>query len=191
VAYDEPYDESDDDSPAIDGDGQPPTQTIEELERHFAASGFTHIEPRPGLLAEIGREQQAGGAATSWEQSTTDEPSPAAAPAAPAAPAKASEPVASGPDARDYPARLAHARQRRDDGQFDEALNEYRVIIKNAPDLLPEVLSDLRASLDELPDHPTLHSVLGDALVSQGEYEKALESYNKATELAQARSGRA
>ena len=41
------------------------------------------------------------------------------------------------------------------------------------------------------PDHPTLHSVLGDALVSQGEYEKALESYNKATELAQARSGRA
>ena len=99
--------------------------------------------------------------------------------------------MVSGPDARDYPARLAHARQRRDDGQFDEALNEYRVIIKNAPDLLPEVLSDLRASLDELPDHPTLHSVLGDALVSQGEYEKALESYNKATELAQARSGRA
>jgi tetratricopeptide (TPR) repeat protein len=176
----------------MDGDGQPPTQTIEELERHFAASGFTHIEPRPGLLAEIGREQQTGGAAaTSWEQSTPDEPAPAVAPVAPVAPAKASEPVDSGPDARDYPARLAHARQRRDDGQFDEALNEYRVIIKNAPDLLPEVLSDLRASLDDLPDHPTLHSVLGDALVSQGEYEKALESYNKATELAQARSGRA
>jgi tetratricopeptide (TPR) repeat protein len=189
VAYDEPYDESDDDSPAIDGDGQPPTQTIEELERHFAASGFTPIEPRPGLLAEIDREQQAGGAATtSREQSTDDEP---AFVVAPMDPAKASEPAPSGPDARDYPARLAHARQRRDDGQFDEALNEYRVIIKNAPDLLPEVLSDLRASLDELPDHPTLHSVLGDALVSQGEYEKALESYNKATELAQARSGRA
>ena len=98
-------------------------------------------------------------------------------------------PVVSGPDPRDYPARLTRARERRDGGQLDEALNEYRAIIKNAPDLLPDVLNDLYASLAELPDHPNLHSVLGDALVCQGEYEKALESYNKAMELAQARSG--
>ena len=151
------------------------SQTIEDLERRFAASGFTPIETRPGLLADIERGQQPVGSPQPQEQRS-----------APAV----SEPVATGPDPRDYPARLAHARQRRDGGQLDEALNEYRVIIKNAPDLLQEVLTDLRASLDALPDHPNLHSVLGDALVCQGDYEQALEAYNRATELAQARSGR-
>lgn len=155
------------------------SQTIEDLERQFAASGFTPIETRPGLLAEIERGQEPVEPPQQQPQEQREMPAPAV-----------SEPVATGPDPRDYPARLAHARQRRDGGQLDEALNEYRVIIKNAPDLLQEVLTDLRASLDELPDHPNLHSVLGDALVCQGDYEQALEAYNRATELAQARSGR-
>ena len=159
--------------------------TIEDLERQFAASGFTPIVPRPGLLAEMEREPQEPSATP---ESPTPAPEPASEPA-PATPnvAASKEPVASGPDPRDYPARLAHARQRRDDGQLDDALNEYRAIIKNAPDLLSDVLSDLRASLEELPDHPNLHSVLGDALVCQGDYEVALEEYNRATALAQAR----
>lgn len=169
-------------------------ETLEALERQFSASGFTPIETRPGLLAEIERAQQSGGDVVlpspslqpeQSEQPATDEP--AAVPARDEAPIS----VKSGPDPRDYPARLTHARKRRDDGQLDDALNEYRAIIKNAPDLLSEVLSDLRASLAETPDHPNLHSVLGDALVCQGDYEQALESYNKAMELAQARSERA
>lgn len=172
-------------------------ETLEALERQFSASGFTPIETRPGLLAEIERAQQSGGdvvllspslqpeQSEQSEQPATDEP--AAVPARDEAPIS----VKSGPDPRDYPARLTHARKRRDDGQLDDALNEYRAIIKNAPDLLSEVLSDLRASLAETPDHPNLHSVLGDALVCQGDYEQALESYNKAMELAQARSERA
>lgn len=179
----------DTDAVIVDADEAPHTQetqetpqTIEDLERQFAASGFTPVATRPGLLAEIEREQ------------------PQAPEAAPAEVAEAAEPVAetpdrvpstpvpSGPDPRDYPARLAHARQRRDGGQLDDALNEYRAIIKNAPDLLSEVLSDLRASLEETPDHPNLHSVLGDALVCQGDYESALEEYNRATALAQARN---
>lgn len=167
----------------------PAPQTLEDLERQFAASGFTPVAARPGMLAEMEREQPSTSSAP-LEQPVSEEPELPAAPASSAAPAApSSEPVATGPDPRDYPARLAHARQRRDDGQLDDALNEYRAIIKNAPDLLSEVLSDLRASLEELPEHPNLHSVLGDALVCQGDYEGALEAYNRATALAQARSG--
>lgn len=164
-------------------DEEPAPQTIEDLERQFAASGFTHIETHRGLLAEIDRDQhdpQTGNGMAQEEPPAVSEPV--------VSEPVASEPVAKGPNPRDYPARLAHARQRRSDGQLDEALNEYRAIIKNAPDLLPEVLSDLRASLAETPDHPNLHSVLGDALVCQGEYEEAMEAFNRATELAQARN---
>ena len=177
----------DDDRYDDDGDDLPgQAQTLEDLERQFSASGFSHIETRHGLLAELERGQYAGDDAPPPESPTGDEPA-RDEPAGGDAPARV--PVVSGPDPRDYPARLTRARQRRDGGQLDEALNEYRAIIKNAPDLLPDVLNDLYASLAELPDHPNLHSVLGDALVCQGEYEKALESYNKAMELAQARSG--
>ena len=160
-----------------------PPATIEDLERQFAASGFTPIATRPGLLAEMEQEPPQH----PEPPVLNSEPEPVIAAPGAASTAANKEPVASGPDPRDYPARLAHARQRRDDGQLDDALNEYRAIIKNAPDLLSEVLSDLRASLEELPDHPNLHSVLGDALVCQGDYEGALEAYNRATALAQAR----
>jgi tetratricopeptide (TPR) repeat protein len=180
--YGDQYDDDSEDQPRE-------AQTLEDLERQFSASGFTHIETRHGLLAELERGQQAGdvaGVAMPPEPPTDDEPA-RDGPSGGDAPARV--PVVSGPDPRDYPARLTRARQRRDGGQLDEALSEYRVIIKNAPDLLPDVLDDLYSSLAEMPDHPNLHSVLGDALVCQGEYEKALESYNKAMELAQARSG--
>jgi hypothetical protein len=167
----------------------PAPQTLEDLERQFAASGFTPVAARPGMLAEMEREQPSTSSAP-LAQPASEEPELPVAPASSAKPvATSSESVTTGPDPRDYPARLAHARQRRDDGQLDDALNEYRAIIKNAPDLLSEVLSDLRASLEELPEHPNLHSVLGDALVCQGDYEGALEAYNRATALAQARSG--
>jgi tetratricopeptide (TPR) repeat protein len=172
-------------------------QTLEDLERQFSASGFSRIEPRRGMLAEIEREQALaqqtgeGSVMPDYADEGPESGQLAETPTAPEPGPEASSPapsvsVPSGPDARDYPARLAHARQRRDEGQFDDALNEYKAIIKNAPDLLPEVLSDLRASLDEMPDHPNLHSVLGDALVSQGQYEQAIEAFNKASELAQA-----
>jgi tetratricopeptide (TPR) repeat protein len=167
-------------------------QTLEDLERQFSVSGFTPIKTHHGMLAEIEREQYAGDTVAPPDPPVSDGPAhdePAHDESA-GNKVQVRVPVVSGPDPRDYPARLTRARQRRDGGQVDEALNEYRAIIKNAPDLLPDVLNDLYASLAEMPDHPNLHSVLGDALVCQGEYEKALESYNKAMELAQARSGR-
>ena len=100
-------------------------------------------------------------------------------------------PVASRPDEPavapdDYAGRLALARRRRGDGQMDDALEEYRIILKNSPDLLADVMDDLRDSLAEQPDHPEVHRLLGDAHIRQGDYLSALESYNRAVALTQA-----
>ena len=88
----------------------------------------------------------------------------------------------------DYPARLDLARKRRSAGQLGDALTEYRTVLKNAPDLLSEVVTDLEQSLAETPDQPELHRLLGDARVRQGDYLSALESYNRAVALAQNQS---
>ena len=70
-------------------------------------------------------------------------------------------------------------------GVFDEALNDYRVVLKNAPDLLNDVVSELQESLSAAPDHPEIHRLLGDARIRQGDYLSALESYNRAVALTQ------
>jgi tetratricopeptide (TPR) repeat protein len=88
-----------------------------------------------------------------------------------------------------YPERLERARQRRSAGQIDQALNDYRLVLKNAPELLPDVMSDLNESLEEAPDHPELHRLLGDAYIRQGNYLQALEAYNRAVALTQAQDG--
>ncbi len=69
---------------------------------------------------------------------------------------------------------------------MDDALAEYRIVLKNSPDLLTDVMNDLRASLAEQPDHPEVHRLLGDAHIRQGDYLSALESYNRAVALTQA-----
>jgi cytochrome c-type biogenesis protein CcmH/NrfG len=45
------------------------------------------------------------------------------------------------------------------------------------------------ASLEEAPDHPELHRLLGDAYIRQGNYLQALEAYNRAVALTQAQDG--
>jgi tetratricopeptide (TPR) repeat protein len=90
---------------------------------------------------------------------------------------------------KDYPARLQRARQRLETGQIDEALFDYRMVLKNAPDLLGDVMSDLNESLEETPDHPEVHRLLGDAYIRQGNYLQALEAYNRAVALTQAQNG--
>jgi tetratricopeptide (TPR) repeat protein len=88
-----------------------------------------------------------------------------------------------------YPERLERARQLRSAGQIDRALNDYRLVLKNAPDLLPDVMGDLNESLEEAPDHPEVHRLLGDAYIRQGNYLQALEAYNRAVALTQAQDG--
>lgn len=100
-------------------------------------------------------------------------------------PARSAEPE---PAHDDYPARLDLARRRRDAGRLDDALTEYRVILRNAPDLLADVIGDLNKLMEDAPEHPEVHRLLGDARIRQGDYLSALESYNRAVSLTQARS---
>ncbi len=69
-------------------------------------------------------------------------------------------------------------------GDYDEAMQEYRVIIRNAPELLGEVVSNMRALLKLAPRYAPGYRVLGDAYMRQGEYLQAMEAYNKALMMA-------
>jgi tetratricopeptide (TPR) repeat protein len=69
-------------------------------------------------------------------------------------------------------------------GDYDEAMVEYRLVIKNAPELLGEVISNLRALLKLAPKYVAGYRVLGDAYMKQGEYLQAMEAYNKALTMA-------
>ncbi len=69
-------------------------------------------------------------------------------------------------------------------GAYDDAMQEYRIIIRNAPELLSEVISNLRALLKLTPRYAAGFRVLGDAYMRQGEYLQAMEAYNKALTIA-------
>jgi tetratricopeptide (TPR) repeat protein len=69
-------------------------------------------------------------------------------------------------------------------GAYDDAMSEYRIIIRNAPELLSEVISNVRALLKLSPRYSTGFRVLGDAYMRQGEYLQAMEAYNKALTIA-------
>ncbi len=69
-------------------------------------------------------------------------------------------------------------------GSYDDAMQEYRIIIRNAPELLGEVVSNLRALLKLAPKYSVGYRVLGDAYMRQGEYLHAMEAYNKALTMA-------
>lgn len=69
-------------------------------------------------------------------------------------------------------------------GAYDDAMQEYRTIIRNAPELLGEVISNMRALLKLAPKYTAGYRVLGDAYMRQGEYLQAMEAYNKALTMA-------
>ena len=80
--------------------------------------------------------------------------------------------------------RLVQGYQHQLVGDYDEAMQEYRVIIKSAPELLDEVVSNVRALLKIAPKYTAGYRVLGDAYMRQGEYLQAMEAYNKALTMA-------
>jgi tetratricopeptide (TPR) repeat protein len=69
-------------------------------------------------------------------------------------------------------------------GDYDEAMQEYRLIIRGAPELLGDVISNVRALLKLAPKYAAGYRVLGDAYMRQGEYLQAMEAYNKALTMA-------
>ncbi len=80
--------------------------------------------------------------------------------------------------------RLVQGYQHQLVGDYDEAMQEYRIIIKSAPELLDEVVSNVRALLKLAPTYSVGYRVLGDAYMRQGEYLQAMEAYNKALTMA-------
>ncbi len=69
-------------------------------------------------------------------------------------------------------------------GAYNDAMQEYRIIIRNAPELLDEVISNLQALLKLAPRYSAGYRALGDAYMRQGEYSQAIEAYNKAQSIA-------
>jgi tetratricopeptide (TPR) repeat protein len=74
-------------------------------------------------------------------------------------------------------------------GDYDAAMQEYRVIIKGSSELLSEVVSNVRALLKLAPKYAAGYRVLGDAYMRQGEYLQAMEAYNKALTMAKKARG--
>jgi tetratricopeptide (TPR) repeat protein len=89
--------------------------------------------------------------------------------------------TAGGPE---YLPRLRGARRKRADGRMEEALLEYRSLLRDSPDALDDLIHDLRDTSAESND-PEVHRLLGDAYIREGNYLNALESYNRALALSQ------
>jgi tetratricopeptide (TPR) repeat protein len=80
--------------------------------------------------------------------------------------------------------RLLRGYQHQLAGSYDDAMQEYRIIIRNAPELLDDVISNVRALLKLAPRFSLGYRVLGDAYMRKGEYLQAMEAYNKALTMA-------
>jgi tetratricopeptide (TPR) repeat protein len=83
-----------------------------------------------------------------------------------------------------YKERLLKGYQHQLVGDYDEAMQDYRLVIRGAPELLGEVISNLRALLKLAPKYSIGYRVLGDAYMHQGEYLQAMEAYNSALTMA-------
>jgi len=85
--------------------------------------------------------------------------------------------------------RLLRGYQHQLAGDYDEAMQEYRIIIRSTPELLGEVISNVRALLKLAPKYSAGYRVLGDAYMRQGEYLQAMEAYNKALSMTKKAKG--
>jgi tetratricopeptide (TPR) repeat protein len=192
----------------------PTVTTIEELEQQFAASGFASVELRPGTLQAAAAQPAPAAAHPTMPPALAADPAPmdpvlvaeAATPAAPVgppawgtsvptpeAPAAAAAPAtpsaaASEPEGDDYISQLRRARRRRAEGRNEEALLEYRGVLRDSPDVLDDLIHDLRDMSATMED-PEVHRLLADAYIREGNYTDAIESYNRAHALTQREQG--
>jgi tetratricopeptide (TPR) repeat protein len=85
--------------------------------------------------------------------------------------------------------RLLRGYQHQLTGDYDEAMQEYRIIIRSTSEFLGEVISNVRALLKLAPKYSAGYRVLGDAYMRQGEYLQAMEAYNKALSMTKKAKG--
>jgi tetratricopeptide (TPR) repeat protein len=92
------------------------------------------------------------------------------------------------PAGDDYMSQLRRARRRRAEGRNEEALLEYRGVLRDAPDVLDDLIHDLR-DMSATTESPEVHRLLADAYIREGNYTDAIESYNRAQALTQSQQG--
>jgi len=66
------------------------------------------------------------------------------------------------------------------DGQPERALNEYRRLIKDSEEVLPEVIERLKEMIADGGAPPRTHRVLGDAYMKQGQFDLAMAEFQRA-----------
>ena len=163
------------------GASPPETPTAPRMARIDAPDGAAGASP------PIEAHEMSGGVAAGEALTTPPTDGGALAELADAAPPdEPAAPAPTGPDPKDYAARLELARRKRSEGALDDAFVEYTAVLRNAPDLVPEVMRDLESLSDDEAAHPEAHRLLGDARIRQGDYMSALASLNRATALTQA-----
>ncbi len=104
------------------------------------------------------------------------------------APAPDEADLETAPAADDYISRIRLARRRRAEGRLDEALVEYRGVLRDSPATLDDLIHDLR-DLSASTENPEVHRLLADAYIREGNYMNAIESYNRALALTQGQDG--
>lgn len=75
-------------------------------------------------------------------------------------------------------------------GEYDKALQEYRIVIRSTPELLAEVINNIQVLLKSTPQYSPGYRVLGDAYMCQGEYLQAMEAYNQALTMSKKAKGK-
>ncbi|NIN99997.1 MAG: tetratricopeptide repeat protein [Anaerolineae bacterium] len=77
---------------------------------------------------------------------------------------------------QDDSTRLALARACARNGDWDEAVSEYEVILSHGT-MFEEVIGDLEPMAEDAPDHLGTHELLADAYMKGGHLQKALDKY--------------
>jgi tetratricopeptide (TPR) repeat protein len=95
---------------------------------------------------------------------------PAVLPAEPVAASSEPAPLAT-PD-------LAHATATWRAGDDEAALEEYRRLLNDQPDLADDVVESVRQLIEIHPDVAAAHRVLGDAYMRSGRFQQAIDEYN-------------
>lgn len=78
---------------------------------------------------------------------------------------------------KDDELRLALARALRDGSQIKLALEQYAVLVRAKPKLLPEIIADVEGIVASRPDNLEAHELLADLYGRNGQLQKALERY--------------
>ncbi len=77
---------------------------------------------------------------------------------------------------QDDSTRLALARAYARNGDWDEAVSEYELILSHGT-MFEEVIGDLEAMAEDAPDHLGTHELLADGYMKGGHLQKALDKY--------------